>query len=116
MQLADIAGNIAAIALIQTSTLSFCTVRSFLLFSERFLKVEDCIVQQEYATTFATLFKRVTCPLCFSSKKYQISFCSLRKEISSASKVKNIPEVKVLHAVFEYLPAACKRVIDCLLN
>jgi hypothetical protein len=111
MQLEDSAGNIAAIALLQTSTLSFCTFRSFLLFSERFLKVEDCIVQQVYATTLATLFKRVTCPLCFSSKKYQIPFCSLRKRISY-----NMRNKRVLHAVFEYLPAAFKRVTDCLLN
>ncbi len=35
MQFADTAGNIAAGALNQTNTFSFCIFRSFLLFSER---------------------------------------------------------------------------------
>jgi hypothetical protein len=47
----------------------------------------------------------------------QIPFCSLQKEISYRKQSQKNPRNKrVLHAVFEYLRPACKRVIDCLLN
>ncbi len=44
VQFADPAGYIAAGARIQANTLYYCIFRIFLLFSERFLEVEDCFM------------------------------------------------------------------------
>ncbi len=69
MQFADSADNIAAGALIQTNTFSFCIFRIFLLFSERGKELFHV-----YANTDVTLFERVTCPLLFQIKKVSDSF------------------------------------------
>jgi hypothetical protein len=53
MQFADSAGNIAAGALNQTNTFSFCIFRIFLV---------SC---NAHANTDVTLFVRVNCPLLF---------------------------------------------------
>ncbi len=53
---------------------------------------------------------------CFSSKRYQIPFCSLQKgKQSTAYKIgKNLQYERILDVVIKYLLAACKRVSDCL--
>jgi hypothetical protein len=51
MQFADYAGKIAAGALIQTNTISFGTVRTFLHFSDTCLNVKDCFIKQANENT-----------------------------------------------------------------
>jgi hypothetical protein len=60
--------------------------------------------------------KGLLAPFVSALRSIKFLFAVCEKRLATASKVKNIREIKVLHAVFEYLPAACKRVIDCLLN
>jgi hypothetical protein len=61
--------------------------------------------------------KGLLAPFCSSFKRYQIPFGSLQKGIRYRLQNSKIRENQiVLHAVVKYLPAACKRVADCLLG
>jgi hypothetical protein len=80
MQFADSAGNIAAGALIQTSTLFVYIFRTYLLFSERFLiKVKDCVMSQARVNIYVSFFESVTCPLLFQLCKVSTSFLHYAK-------------------------------------
>jgi hypothetical protein len=65
LQFVDSAGNIAANTLVLTNTFSYSIFRIFILFSERFLKVEDCFIQQTQANTNVIMFERVTFSFLF---------------------------------------------------
>jgi hypothetical protein len=66
-------------------------------------------------TLMLNYLKGLLAPYCLSSKRYQIPFCKLPKGISYGMQNPKIRENKRdLHAVVEFLPAACKRVTDCL--
>jgi hypothetical protein len=78
MQFADSAGNIAAGALIQTNTFSFCVFRIFLLFSTRGKELFHVTHMQ---TLMLHYLKGLFVPFCFRSKRYQIPFCNVQKGI-----------------------------------
>ena len=82
MQLADSAGKFAAGALIQTNTISFDTFKIVLHFSWIGLKVEDCLYNRQMKSPMLHCFKGLLALFCFSSKRYQIPFCSVQKGIS----------------------------------
>jgi hypothetical protein len=59
--------------------------------------------------------KGLLAPFCLSLKDIKFLFATCQKGLAPACKIQNIHENKrVLHAVVEFLPAACKRVADCL--
>jgi hypothetical protein len=114
MQFADSAGNIAAGALIQTNTFSFCIFRIFLPFSERGQELFHVMHMQ---TLMLHYLKGLIVPFCFRSKRHLIPFAMCKRVLllDTACKIEKIRENKrVLHAVFKYLLASCKRVSDCL--
>ena len=116
VQFADSAGNIAACALIQTNTLYYGI---FWKFSSVFIEIirgrglfhvtATCkhlcyIVWKGYLPPFDPALKGIKFP-----------FAACKKGLETACKIQKIREnTRVLHAVVEYLPAACKRVADCL--
>jgi hypothetical protein len=66
---------------------------------------------------YGTLLERVTvlAPSCLSLKDIKFLFATCKKGLATACKIQKIRENKrVLHAVVEFLPAACRRVADCL--
>ncbi len=100
MQFADSAGYIAAGALNQTNTFSFCIFRIFLLFSERGKELF-------HVTHTQTLMSGL--------KGIGFLFAMCKRVLDTACKIQKIRENKrVLHAVIKYLLAPCKRVSDCL--
>jgi hypothetical protein len=78
MQFADSAGNIAAGALIQTNTFSFCIFRIFITFSERGKELLHVTHMQSLMLHY---LKGLLAPFCFRSKRYWIPFCSVPKGI-----------------------------------
>jgi hypothetical protein len=78
MQFADSACNIAAGALLQTNTFSFCIFRIFLLFSERGKELFHVTHMQILMLHY---LKGLLAPFCFRSKRYQIPFCNVQKGI-----------------------------------
>jgi hypothetical protein len=78
MPFADFAGNIAAGALIQTNTFSFCVFRIFLQFTERGKELFHVTHMQ---TLILHYLKGLLVPICFRSKRYQIPFCNVQKGI-----------------------------------
>ncbi len=78
MQFADSAGNIAAGALIQINTFSFCIFRIFLLFSKRGKELFHVMHMQ---TLMLHYLKGLLPPFCFRSKRYRIPFCNVQKGI-----------------------------------
>ncbi len=80
MQFAYFAGTVAAGALIQTNTFSFCIFRTFLLFSERGKELFHVTHMQ---TLMLHYLKGLHAPFCFRSKRYQIRipFCNVQKGI-----------------------------------
>ena len=55
-------------------------------------------------------------PLNPALKGIKFPFAACKKGLDTACKIQKIREnTRVLHAVVEYLPAACKRVADCLI-
>ncbi len=87
---------------------------NFSQFSERFLKADDFFRKYAHANTSCMLhyLKRLCVPFSFSSERYLIPFYSLQREISYRMQNPKIHENKrILHAVVENLPAACKMVV-----
>jgi hypothetical protein len=78
MQFADSACNIAAGALIQTNTSSFCIFGISLMFSE---KEKELFHVTHMQTLMLHYLKGLLAPFCFRSKRYWIPFCSLQKGI-----------------------------------
>ncbi len=72
------AGNIAAGALIQTNTFSFCIFRIFLLFSERGKELFHVTHMQILMLHF---LKGLLAPFCFRSERYRIPFCNVQEGI-----------------------------------
>jgi hypothetical protein len=104
MQFADFAGNLAAGALIKTNTLHVSL--SFLNFSSVFREIfkgKGLLCNRHMQTLMLHYLKGLLVPLLFSSKRYQIPFCSYRMQ-----NPKNTRYKRVLHAVVGYLPAASK--------
>ncbi len=78
MQFTDSAGNIAAGALIQTNTFSFCILRIFLLFSERGKALFHVMHIQ---TLMLHYLKGLLASFCIRSKRYWTPFCNVKKGI-----------------------------------
>jgi hypothetical protein len=59
--------------------------------------------------------KGLLAPFVLAPKGIKFLFAACRKGLDTACKIQKIRENhRVLHAVVEYLPAACKRVSDSL--
>ena len=112
MQFADSAGNIAAGALIQTNTSSFCIFRISLIFSE---KEKELFHVTHMQTLMLHYLKGLLSPFVSGPKGIGFLFAMCKRVLDTARKIEKIRENKrVLHAVIKYLFAPCKRVSDCL--
>ena len=112
MQFTDSAGNIAAGALNQTDTFSFCIFRSFLLFSERGIELLHVTHMQSLKLHY---LKGLLSPFVSGPKGIGFLFAMCKRVLDTACKIEKIRENKrVLHAAIKYLFALCKRVSDCL--
>jgi hypothetical protein len=59
--------------------------------------------------------KGLLAPFVIAPKGIKFLFAACRKKLDTACKIQKIREnQRVLHAVVEYLPAACKRASDSL--
>ncbi len=104
MQFADSASNIAAGPLIQTTTLSFCIFKNFLLFFREILKGKGLFHVTSTCKRLCYIIRRFLCPLLFSSNRYQIPFCRL----ATAYKIEKSTKIKRVPYCIEYLLAAWK--------
>jgi hypothetical protein len=112
MQFADSAGNIAAGALIQTNTFSFCISIIFLLFSERSKELFHLTHMQ---TLMLHYLKGLFASFVSDLKSIGFLLAMCQRGLNTACKIEKISENKgLLHAVIKCLLAPCKRVSDCL--
>jgi hypothetical protein len=104
MQFADSAGNIAAGALIQTNTL-FSSVLTDILIGRGLFHVTGSSKHFCYI-----IWKGYLPPFVPALKGIKFLFAACKKRLDIASKIQKIREnQRVLHAVVEHLPAACKK-------
>jgi hypothetical protein len=91
MQFADSAGNIAAGALIQTITFSFCIFRIFLIFSERGKELFHVTHMQSLMLQF---LKGYLPPFVSDLKGIGFLFAVCKRGLDTACKTKKIHENK----------------------